>query len=71
MRAHSYISSFPTWLVDKNGIVFGYRTDIPKWMQQIAVFDGNAILLLSKIAAECKDYMHACGDISDSDASKN
>ena len=61
----------PTWLVDRNGFVFGYRTDIPEWMQKIVVVDGHTMTLLSKIAVECKDYMEACGDISDTVSGKN
>ena len=28
------IFSCPTWFVDKNGIIFGYRTDVPAWMTE-------------------------------------
>ncbi|KAI1787490.1 hypothetical protein LXA43DRAFT_1028896 [Ganoderma leucocontextum] len=61
----------PTWLVDKNGVVFGYRTDVPKWMTELVVLDERTISLLGRIDEECKAYVAACGDISDKDSKKN
>ncbi|RPD69760.1 hypothetical protein L226DRAFT_575408 [Lentinus tigrinus ALCF2SS1-7] len=52
----------PTLIVDRNGIVFGFRSDIPKWMT-----DG----FLLRFAQECMDYIHACGPRSTKDIEGN
>ena len=41
-----------TWLVDGNGIAYGLRTDLPKWIVE----------LLPLFEDECLNYIKACGD---------
>ena len=60
----------PTWLVDKHGVIFGYRTDIPKWMTKLQ-FDDHTISLLTLISEQCRKYITDCGDISQADVDAN
>ncbi|KAM5530099.1 hypothetical protein V8D89_016240 [Ganoderma adspersum] len=60
----------PTWLVDKHGVVFGYRTDIPTWMTKLQ-FDDHTISLLTLISEQCRKYIADCGDISQADVDAN
>lgn len=52
----------PTVMLDRNGIVFGFRSDIPVWVTEE---------FLQQFAEECRTYMSKCGLRSDEDIKAN
>lgn len=49
-------------MLDRNGIVFGFRSDIPSWVTDE---------FLNQFADECRQYMKSCGRRSEEDIEAN